>query len=260
MNRVIINGDDFGLSESCTQAIAQALHEGLITDTTMTANGDAFLKAVALAQEEGFVDRIGIHFNITEGEPLTNAIRSCPDFVTDSVFHKNCDRSRALTMLEQDAVYHELCAQVERLRGAGIAITHADSHHYVHNTPNIAPIVMRVCREYGIAKLRLRLNLGEIHDDRAVIKAYNDSLREQGMITTAYFAKLREMAGAIIPDSTELLVHPDFDRDGVLIDRVGMADGYPVGEPIPDLRSDSRLVLMCYADLPFADRCTYTNP
>ena len=39
MTRIIINGDDFGMTESCTGAIAAAFGRRLITDTTMTANG-----------------------------------------------------------------------------------------------------------------------------------------------------------------------------------------------------------------------------
>lgn len=35
----IINADDFGQTESCTRAIYEAFQKGLITDTTMVANG-----------------------------------------------------------------------------------------------------------------------------------------------------------------------------------------------------------------------------
>ena len=34
----IINADDFGLSESATNAITEAFRKGLISDTTMLAN------------------------------------------------------------------------------------------------------------------------------------------------------------------------------------------------------------------------------
>ena len=71
---IIINGDDFGMNRRCSTAIAAAFDKGLITDTTMMANGDCFEYAVALAREKGFFDRIGIHFNLTEGTPLTKGI------------------------------------------------------------------------------------------------------------------------------------------------------------------------------------------
>ena len=55
----MINGDDFGMTESCTGAICLALRKGLITHTTMLANGVCFEQAVVLAREKGFVEKIG---------------------------------------------------------------------------------------------------------------------------------------------------------------------------------------------------------
>ena len=250
MNRVIINGDDFGMSESCSRAIAQAMREGLITDTTTAANGAWFFPAVALARAEGFADRIGIHFNITEGEPLTDAIRRCPEFFADGALHKRRDPSRVLSDAEQEAVYRELTAQVERLKAAGVVITHADSHHYVHNDAPIAPIVLRVCREQGIGRVRLCRNLGKLTAAAVdAAEAYNCWLRGQGFVTARYFGKLREIGGETIPDGAELLAHPDYDRLGALIDRAGAQSGYPAGEPIADLRRTGRCELIRYTDL-----------
>ena len=48
MQGVIINADDFGLNEHCSLAIAEAFKKGLITDTTMVANGEYFDDAVAV--------------------------------------------------------------------------------------------------------------------------------------------------------------------------------------------------------------------
>ena len=107
--------------------------EERITDTTMIANGACFEKAVLLAGKEGFLDRIGIHFNLTEGIPLTDGIRSIPDFVCGGAFCKAYVRDpRPLSEEEQNAVYAELTAQADRVVNAGICITHADSHHHVH--------------------------------------------------------------------------------------------------------------------------------
>lgn len=250
MNRVIINGDDFGMNERCSNAIAQSMRDGLITDTTMMANGTAFDAAITLAREQDFTDRIGIHFNITEGEPLTDEIKAMADFVTDGRFNRRYDLNRELTVDEYRAVYAELCGQAEKLLKQDIAITHADSHHYVHTMPHIAPIVMSVCHEYGIKRIRLRRNLGNIPaTEMTGITACNNLLRKQGFLTTAYFAKLREMGDQPIPDRTELLVHPDYDRDGQLIDRIGMRDGYPVGKPIIDLRLRESILPVPYTKL-----------
>lgn len=230
---IIINADDFGMNESCSQAIAEAFKRGLVTNTTMMANGGYFGEAVKLAKERGFFDKIGIHLNITEGKPLTEDIKKLPDFVTDGNFNKQYDRARDLSPFECEAIYKELKAQVEKIENAGIIITRADSHHYVHNFPYIAPIAEKVCKEHGITKLRLMRNWGKMSEtDRKTADSYRDGLRARGFETTDYFGRLSETKDTKLPDSIELLVHPDFDRDGNLIDRHGVEGGFPVGETI----------------------------
>ena len=250
MNRIIINADDFGLNEHCSKAIAQAFREGLITDTTMMATGDYFDEAVALAEEQGFINRIGIHLNLTEGEPLTEDIISCPRFVTDGRFNKQYDRTKPLSKEEKAAIYIEWNAQVEKIQKAGVKITHADSHHHIHTGIFVAPIAVKVCQEHGIDKMRLHRNLGRINAIKRFVKnKYNHWLHKQGMITTDYFAYVVDIENAEIPDNTEIMVHPDFDKEGVLIDRRGMEDGFPVGYKLPDLRAERNVTLKGYAAL-----------
>ena len=120
MARIIINGDDLGMNESCSRAIMQAMEEGLITHTSMMANGAFFNGAVALAKERGFADRVGIHFNLTEGAPLTQGITRIADMVKDGRFCKDyLNAPRTLNESEYEAVYRELRAQAQRMRDAG---------------------------------------------------------------------------------------------------------------------------------------------
>ena len=251
MARIIINGDDFGMNESCSHAIAEAFGRGLITDTTAMSNGEYFDAAVRLAKERGFADRIGIHLNLTEGEPLTGDIRKFPDFVTDGRFNKlAASLNRELAADEYEAVYAELSAQIERLRSAGIGITHADSHHYIHNLPCLLSVAVRACRDNGINKLRLKRDLSKMSAaERKSTADCNAGLRSMGFITTEHFGRPSDICGGDIPDNTELLVHPDFDRNGSLIDRRSMSGGYPVGEILPDLRSIHGTELISYAEL-----------
>ena len=250
MNQIIINADDFGLNEHCSKAIAQAFREGLITDTTMMATGEYFDEAVKLANEQGFIDKIGIHLNLTEGEPLTEDIKACPRFVTNGRYNKLYNRTKPLTKEEQSAIYKELTAQVEKIQKAGIRITHADSHHHIHTGIFIAPIAAKVCKEHGITKMRLHRNLGQINAiKRFVKKKYNRWLHKQGFITTDYFAYIIDIENADIPDNTEIMVHPDFDKNDVLIDRHGMEDGFPIGDKLPDLRAERQVTLKGYATL-----------
>ena len=241
---VIINADDLGMNEACSRAIAQAFSMGLVTDTTMMATGEYFDGAVRLAKEQGFFNRIGIHFNLTEGIPLTTDICRAEKFVKSGRFHKGYDGSIPLTATEEKAVYKELSAQVMKLKNAGIVMTHADSHHYVHNMPYLAPIVVRVCKMHGIGKVRLQRNFGEAENPK--VNAY---YREQGLRTTDYFCRLRDIENGMVPDNAEILVHPDYDRNDRLIDRMGMQDGYPTGEKLVGLKRQSDIELGSYGEL-----------
>ena len=250
MKSIIINADDFGLNEHCSKAIAQAFREGLITDTTMMATGEYFDEAVGLAKEQGFIDKIGIHLNLTEGEPLTEDIKKCKSFVENGSYHHRNDRLKPLSSFEKQAIYKELTSQVEKIQNEGIQLTHADSHHHIHTALFVAPIAAKVCKEHGIAKMRLHRNIGSISSFKMIIKKkYNAWLHKQGFMTTEFFGSLRDIENADIPNNCEIMVHPDFDKNGVLIDRHGMEDGFPIGDKLPDLRAERNVTLKGYAEL-----------
>ncbi len=220
MNRIVVNADDFGLTQSCTGAIIEAFRKNYITDTTMLANGEAVDLAVKYAVAE-FDGKVGIHFNLTEGKPLTESIASFSEFCENGIFHGHINRYKPLSGKAKKAVYEELSAQANKIQAAGINISHADSHHHIHTAPFIAPIVFRVCKEYGIRKIRLHRNIGAISGYKKLMKkAYNKKLRKQ-IVSTDYFGSLED-AKAGLPDGiVEIMVHPDFDDIGNLIDREG---------------------------------------
>ena len=234
----IVNGDDFGLNEGCSLAIAEALQRGMITNTTMMATGEYFSEAVRLAKAQGFTDRIGVHFNLTEGRPLTEEILSVGAFVRDGRFHKEyLSRPRPLTEREENAVIRELSAQVERIADAGIRVRNADSHHYIHTFLYLAPLAARVCRAYGIT--RVRINRTFSTPERPIIterRIDNAWWREQGFVTTSRFGRLSDISSGAFPDDTEIMVHPDYDRNGALIDRTRVENGCPAGDmlAVPD--------------------------
>ena len=252
MPRVTINGDDLGMNKSCTTAILRALREGLITDTTMMANGVFFDDAVRLAKESGFADRIGVHFNLSEGQPLTQEIKDVPLFTENGCFHHRFMYSpRELDERERQAVFAELCAQAERIMNVGIAITHADSHHYLHTYEALAPIVAEVCRHCGIRRIRLNRTIDTpAHPRVSEHRIDNRYWREQGFLTTAHFGRYTDLFETEIPDGTEILVHPDFDKDGRLIDRIAVIDGFPSGAPLDDsVYRENNLILCRYHEL-----------
>ena len=246
----IINADDFGLSESVNRAISEAFKSDLISNTTMLANGEAFDEAVRFANDYGFADKVGIHFNLTEGKPLTDGIKDCPAFCNNGVFHGRIKRLKPLSREEKNAVYDELSAQAKKIKSAGFGIDHADSHHHIHTAVFIAPLSFRVCREFGIEKIRIHRNVGSIPSYKKFVKdLYNKNLRKNGFKTTAYFGGLDDIKNAELPESLEIMVHPDYSGDKTLIDRRRFADGIPSGVPLYNPAAQKGIKLNSYGDL-----------
>lgn len=244
---VIINADDFGLNEHCSLAIKEAFKKGLITDTTIMANGTFFDEALKLSRDSRFDDRIGIHFNITEGIPLTENIKKMSAFTENGEFHGRINRVKPLSKAEKNAVYEEISAQIKRIENAGIKVTHADSHHHIHTAVFIAPIVLKICNEHKINKIRLHRNTGNISLYKIYIKrCYNNILQKKGFVTTKYFGSLKDFRDGNLLDNLEIMVHPDFDKYGKLIDRTDIQDGYPIGKELTKIED---IALTSYGEL-----------
>lgn len=233
MINVIINADDFGLNQSCTRAICKAFQKGIITDTTMVANGTAFDEAVEDIRKYNLEDKIGIHFNLTEGKPLTEMITAMPAFVKNGVFHGKINRAKCLSKVEKNAVYKELSAQIQKLEQAGIAVNHADSHHHIHTGIFIAPIFAQVCREHGIKKVRLHRNIGDISIIKRFLKSsYNIWLHMKKFDTTVYFGAMQDVETVGLKNNLEIMVHPEFDKEGNLIDKYVEKDRFNIGKQL----------------------------
>jgi len=72
MKHLIVNADDFGLTENVNRGILDAYRDGILTSTTLLANGMAFESAVAASKRFRRLG-IGVHLNLTEGLPVADA-------------------------------------------------------------------------------------------------------------------------------------------------------------------------------------------
>ncbi len=255
MNKIIINADDFGLTESCSKAIAQAFKENLISSTTACANGTYIEQAYALACEYGFADRIGIHLNLTEGKPLTDEIKSDAFFCENGEFHGHINRLKRLNKAQVSELKKEITAQIVKLKDLGFNLTHADSHHHIHTGVFLENAVKDVLFQYGIKKIRLHRNFGDIKFYKKIVKRlYNNKLHKQGFITTDKMGSLYDLEkypAAVQKSLCEIMVHPDFDKTGRLIDRTGWdEDGYPVGRELREIKKyTEEIKLISYGEL-----------
>ncbi len=154
--KLIVNADDFGLTEKVNQAIIKGHQEGIITSTSLLANGRAFDSAVVLAKQFTSLG-VGVHLNLTEGAPLSallglrGLVNPGGSFRLTPVRLACCLLSGAIKLSSLEG---ELRAQIEKLLDAGIRPTHLDSHKHIHLVPAIFRVLMRLAVEYGIGGIR----------------------------------------------------------------------------------------------------------
>jgi hypothetical protein len=197
----------------------------------MVANGSDEAKEVILSvikDKHNISSHIGIHFNLTEGMPVTESIKKCKRIVNPSTgefrnsFPYTKSYATILSKREKDAIYEELCGQVMILNNMGIYITHADSHQHIHYNPCILPIVISVCKKFNIKTIRIHKN---IKKDRLIKRIYRYFYNHFFIQTNGYNVLVDWFGNALEIESirggvTEVMVHPDYDDSHKLINRI----------------------------------------
>ena len=156
MKRLVVNADDFGMTGSINEGILEAHRRGIVTSATLLANGAAFDSAVSLAKATPRLG-VGVHLNLTQGAPVADPAGVASLLDSRGQFARlpaALLRGLASGKVRLDEVERELAAQIEKVRAAGIAITHLDGHKHVHMLPRVFPVVLRLAQRFGIAGVR----------------------------------------------------------------------------------------------------------
>ncbi|WP_431480502.1 carbohydrate deacetylase [Pseudomonas thivervalensis] len=211
--QVIINADDFGLCVSENMIIVQAFEAGVISSATIMANMPGFEQACALSRRPRLKGRIGLHFNLSHGQPLSQAIKSCPTFChADGHFNFNLSRY-CLRLGPKDlaAITDELQAQWQRCLDHGLRPSHLDSHQHVHNIWPIGELVARFAARQEVP-IRLARNLGaNLNVSKRIFKTLlNRRLRHLCGATADYVCTPADLHHAAPPDHgvLEVIAHP----------------------------------------------------
>jgi hopanoid biosynthesis associated protein HpnK len=160
VRRLIINADDFGLTAGVNRAIVEAHEHGVVTSATLMANGPAFADAIALAQSRPGLG-VGCHVLLVDGAPLLDAtaVRTLLDRGNSSGphFREGITRFGALALLgrlSESEIEAEATAQIRKLQGACIAVTHLDSHKHTHLFPRVLRPLLRAAARCGVRAIR----------------------------------------------------------------------------------------------------------
>jgi predicted glycoside hydrolase/deacetylase ChbG (UPF0249 family) len=208
MRRLIINADDFALTDGVCQGILQAMEHGLVTATTaMTRPPGAAARITAHAA--ALRGRLGIHFQLTGGHAPCLPPDEIPSLVTaGGVFAK---KRMDIGQAAPDEIRREWRAQLDFFRACGATPSHMDTHHHVHKRPDVFPVYLEFARELRIparatsaamaAELRAA---GAICADAFITDFFGEDL------SVERFLDLVDAAFAPLPDTAvaELMCHP----------------------------------------------------
>ena len=205
-----INADDFGFTRDVNAGIVEAHLHGVLTSTTMMANGAEFDDAVRLARQHPTLD-IGVHFVLAGGESLLSPRRALPRTVSELI---------EAIALRRIRVYDELRAQIVKVVDAGLRPTHVDTHKHTHLLPPVLDAVSRLAEEFGVRWVRRPFDLplaGAPHEvpwkTRAVSRAFgfvrghfHRTLARRHCRTTDWFAGF-QITGRFGPDAVVHLLN-----------------------------------------------------
>jgi predicted glycoside hydrolase/deacetylase ChbG (UPF0249 family) len=195
---LVINADDMGLTPGVCRAVQRAHSAGVVTSTSVLAVGTAFEQAATTVRDAGDL-ALGAHLAIVgEDRPLLSA-REVPTLVDREgrfpLSYRTVVARGAAGRIDADDVAREFRAQLERVRGIGVPVTHLDTHQHTHLWPAVASVVVDLAREAGIRCVRLP-GSGRRGPLGAGVRLLAGRLRRRldraGLVTTGAYAGLDE--------------------------------------------------------------------
>ena len=198
IKKLIINADDFGMTQGNTIGILLAHAKGVLTSTTCMMNMP--YAKFALEEAKKYPDLgVGIHLVLTVGRPLIDGAKSYTTATGDFIRPK--DYPDGQPHANPDELYKEWKAQIEKfIEIAHCKPTHIDSHHHVHLLPWHMDITKKLAKEYNLP-IRQR---EQIIEDYPYVPVYDQMYNED--VNYEFFTQvLTSKEGAL-----EFMCHPAY--------------------------------------------------
>ena len=155
--RLIVTGDDFGLSLPVNEAIEQAHRTGILSTASLMIAApqteDAVRRARALASL-----RVGLHVVVVDGRPVLPP-EQIPDLL-DGTGHFPTQLARAgINFFFRPKVRRqleaEIRAQFEGFRATRLALDHVNAHNHMHVHPTVLGTILKIGQDYGVRAVRV---------------------------------------------------------------------------------------------------------
>jgi chitin disaccharide deacetylase len=232
---LVVNADDFGLSQGVNRGILEAVEKGIVTSASLMVRQPAAAEAGEYArrlhQGRSGPISVGLHLDLGEwiyrGEwvPLYSVV----------------DRN------DTAAVEAEIASQLEKFRAlAGRHPTHLDSHQHVHRNEPVRSIMIRLARELEIPLRELSPGIHYCGD------FYGQGGEGESFPELLTVANLENIMRSLEPGTTELGCHPGYDDGLATMYRAERASEVKVlcDPSIPELLKELGIELRSFATLP----------
>lgn len=157
MKQLVITSDDFGLSSGVNRAVEQAWQNGLLTCSSIMPGAAAFDEAVKIARRNPGL-QIGLHLTLVQGRSVLPPAE-LPDLVDGEGNFSDNSVMAGIRYFFDRGLYcqlkREIEAQIKKVQGAGIPLTHIDGHLNIHLHPTVFRILSELMPRYGITTIRL---------------------------------------------------------------------------------------------------------
>ena len=200
MPLLILNADDFGLTEGVNRSVVELEEAGALTSATLMATAEGFTAAVAEAASHPRLG-VGCHVVLVDGRPALSR-DEIPALAVSGEFRPTLGtfvRDLMRGNIPEREIETEAVAQIRRLQSAGIHVTHVDTHKHTHMFVRVLRPLLRAARVCGVGAIRNpfepdwalsatvnapQSRLWQVRLLRARRRAFLRLVREAGLATT----------------------------------------------------------------------------
>ena len=235
MKRIIVNADDFGLSDHTVEWTIKGFECGAISSATIMAGMSATDKAIAYARAHPEFS-FGVHFYLVDETPMSNPedIPSMVDPRTGKMWKTRQFILRNFAgLIKVEDLKREMRAQYTAIKNSGVKISHVDGHGHNHRLPQSIKALMELKDELGFVIVRRCQDLPVVGGKLGLLSRIINGSMQRRLVKADFkmtdhflmnaghtkYAKWFSAALENLPDGiTEIGVHPGVDEEWRKID------------------------------------------
>ena len=199
--KIIINADDFGLSNNINDSALFCHKNGCVTSATLMAYGEAFDSAVKIIKENPGLG-IGVHLTL-------DGVFNIPYFqstVTDPGTKSFFEKKEILRRIKKHKIKHDdlvriYSMQIEKILDSNVNISHIDHHHHFHLYFPVLNALIDVAKKYHLKYIRsqnILLHINKSIPNKIYRYIHQFYLKRKLNATDGYFE--------IAPDNLEIVI------------------------------------------------------